>query len=375
LEETKTQIAALKASNDTLRNESTTSSLRFERTIEALKISAANATCARTDADQAEASAEGMAAQLEALKTVVEQTKAAAQVMHSEQEEIVEQSQKGQAMLLQVEADLARSKKENEDLRKQSTEWKTQINEMQQEFQELKQELANEKEQARKLTKVLEERDALEEARQKRSQQLEQELKQAQELLLEASSKAASDETLATLHENLKELQKANHKLHEQLAQQEETVRQETDRLKQALETAEEEAKQLRIEVKLNQDMQGKQTSNDRDASVDPNDCPFTISTTLNMSNTTEATVRNEDTHAVPPAVTCSICFKKAFGIMKSCQCGQPDCSKRAHLTCVKSINPGPSVSHPGTPAAKLPTILCSEYLQGIIAQQQAKLK
>lgn len=56
----------------------------------------------------------------------------------------------------------------------------------------------------------------------------------------------------------------------------------------------------------------------------------------------------------------CSICFKASYGIMKSCQCGNPLCDKRAHASCISGKNPLPSVSHPGTPAPALPTILCN---------------
>ena len=57
----------------------------------------------------------------------------------------------------------------------------------------------------------------------------------------------------------------------------------------------------------------------------------------------------------------CSICFKAPYGIMKSCQCGNPLCDLRAHVSCISGKNPLPSVSHPGTPAPSLPAILCNK--------------
>jgi hypothetical protein len=58
----------------------------------------------------------------------------------------------------------------------------------------------------------------------------------------------------------------------------------------------------------------------------------------------------------------CSLCFRppKPNGITKSCQCGKDDCYKWAHATCLlyrKSVST--CISHPGTPAPLLPTILC----------------
>ncbi len=58
-------------------------------------------------------------------------------------------------------------------------------------------------------------------------------------------------------------------------------------------------------------------------------------------------------------SVKCQICNKAAYGIMKSCQCGNPACTLRAHASCVAAKNPPCSVSHPGTPAPLLPCVLC----------------
>ena len=370
MEEAQAQVAALTASNKMLREESTASSLRFEHTIEALKISAANAACARTDAEQAEASAEGLSTQLEALKTVVEQTKQAAQVLHDEQQEIEEHARNAQAKLLQAEAELAQSQKETKQLREKAKAWQTKTKELQEEAATLKRQLADQTEQTRKLTKALEERDALEQARKQRSQEIEKELREAQALLLQATSKEGEDDTLGTLKENLQKLVNANNTLHEQLAEQQKAATEDVARLTESLNAAEDELKKLRIDASLRSDRQegiDQQEKNAATTSPDfgqenESDTLFSISTTLNMN-----TPPKYDEHAVPPAPTCSICFKAAFGLMKTCQCGQPDCNKRAHLTCANRINPGTSVSHPGTPAAKLPVVLCSGALAGIM--------
>jgi DNA repair exonuclease SbcCD ATPase subunit len=370
LEEAQNQVTALTASNQTLREESTAATLRFERTIEALKIAAANAASARTDADQAELSAECLATQLEALQTVVEQTKQAARVLHDEQQEITEQARSGQAKLLKVEAELARSQKEAKILKEKAEEWESKAKELQEESTTLKRQLADETEKSRKLAVTLEERDALEEARKKRNQQVEKELKEAQALLQEASSAAADSDTLSTLNETVEKLQEANKKLHEQLTEQQETAKQDKERLRQSLLLAEQEAQTLRIQASLNgeKDADGENldhsTTTPSYASRTDLDSLFSSSNKEKEMATPNTSV---DKHAVPPSATCSICFKAAFGLMKSCQCGRRECDKRAHLTCANQIPPGPSVSHPGTPAAKLPIVLCSGALAGIM--------
>lgn len=59
----------------------------------------------------------------------------------------------------------------------------------------------------------------------------------------------------------------------------------------------------------------------------------------------------------------CCLCFKDPSGVMKSCECGQTNCDKRAHSTCLAKFKIGSissSVSHPGTPVTQMPLILCT---------------
>lgn len=327
-------------------------------------------------------SAECLATQLEALKEVVEQTKQAAQVLHEEQQEITEQARCGQAKLLQVEADLALSNKEKKELVAKVEEWETKAKELHQESTTLKRQLADETEKSRKLTKTLEERDVLEEARKKRSEQVEKELQEAQALLLSASTAAADSDALSSLNETVMKLQEANKKLYEQLEEHQESARADKDRLRESLLLAEQEAQHLRVEACLQSDKDiGRQNANSSPMTNTPSsaasnlDTSFAIKTTVDAMSTPQSSVGGD--HEVPQSTKCSICFKDIVGDtnMKPCQCGMPDCDKRAHLSCVNQIHPGPSVSHPGTPAAKLPVVLCSGAMKlaGITKNNQGK--
>jgi hypothetical protein len=73
----------------------------------------------------------------------------------------------------------------------------------------------------------------------------------------------------------------------------------------------------------------------------------FSTSSSSAMINPTDVTTGK----------SCCICYKDAFGIMKSCPCG--NCQERAHMSCVKQVTAPPSVSHPGTPASPVPVVLC----------------
>jgi hypothetical protein len=56
----------------------------------------------------------------------------------------------------------------------------------------------------------------------------------------------------------------------------------------------------------------------------------------------------------------CSMCFKQSHGIMKACECGNPDCRHHVHTACAHRIRPAPSLSYPGTPAPRLPLVFCA---------------
>lgn len=235
---------------------------------------------------------------------------------------------------------------------------------------------------------------------------------------------AAAEQTQALLKETILELQCANKNLHDNLWQQQESSRKEKDRLHDALTKAEKEAQQLRIQEEASgEDMQRlrldkmaaeKQVSqlksrvaglerrvkdaasggvvspdaldnntNDAISGIcvglgTPNDTSVgsggssSSSSSINglgfslppLSGSSRLSLggggQENSNNVVVPAKSCSICFKAAFGLMKSCQCGKSGCDQRAHITCASRINPGPSVSHPGTPAPRLPLVLCT---------------
>lgn len=86
------------------------------------------------------------------------------------------------------------------------------------------------------------------------------------------------------------------------------------------------------------------------------------LNTTTSTTTTNPAAlnVTDKENEGVTNGTHCCMCIKPSIGIMKTCQCGEPACKKRAHSHCVKHIQPGPSVSHPGTPSVPLPIVLCS---------------
>jgi hypothetical protein len=412
LKEAESHTAALQASTDSLREEAANSQNRLERTVAALRIAGSNAAKARADADTAEATAQGLSTSLHSLSTVVTETKRACALLQQEQHQVSVQANSVTTKLLHKEADLSRAHKELTGMRQQLHELLDGAAKWQQDRRALVELSETRQQELTRLEHQHEERDAMQQARKERAGQVEHEWRQVQAMLVEATGgQAVAEQTQALLKETILELQAANKNLHDQLWQQQESSRKEKDRLYDALTKAEKEAQQLRIQEEASEEdsqrlrldknaaekqvaqLKGRIVGFERrlkDAAVSgtmvspdalnnnnfnigaPNDAsasssngnglgfslpPLSGSSRLSLASGQDNS--NNNIGVAAPKPCCSICFKAAFGLMKSCQCGK-SCDKRAHLTCASRINPGPSVSHPGTPAPRLPLILCS---------------
>jgi chromosome segregation ATPase len=420
LKEAEAHAAALQASTESLREEASSSQNRLERTVAALRIAGSNAAKARADADTAEATASSLSQSLQSLESVVTETKRACLVLQQEQTAVSSSATTIQATLLHKEADLARARKEVTVMRGQLRTLEASAARWQQDRKTLVQTSQHQQQELKRLEHAQTERDAMERARKERSDKVEHEWRQAQSMLVEATGgQAQAEQTQALLKETILELQCANKNLHENSWQQQESSRKEKDRLHDALTKAEKEAQQLRIQEEASgEDMQrlrldkmaaekqvsqlkirvtglerrlkdvaatsgglvspdalnnntndaisgiyvGLGTPNDTSSSAGSSSIggfslpPLSGSSRLSLGGGGQENSKN----VTAPAKSCSVCFKAAFGLMKSCQCGQSGCDKRAHITCASRINPGPSVSHPGTPAPRLPLVLCT---------------
>jgi hypothetical protein len=402
----------MKAANASLREETASSQSRLERTMEALRIAGSNATKARADADAAEATAASLAHTLQALQTVIAETKHASQILHQEQLSVSEKANRVEVKLLQKEVDLARVQKELQTLRESNLglesaneTWTNERAILERQVQQCQHELSEAKRAAM-------EQNALVQARKDRADKVSQELHIAQKLLTEATAgQVAAEQTQIVLKETISSLQQANKDLHDSMHEQQvasrkdhqrlmETINKlegDTQRLRIAAEASAEEIQRLNLEKKT-ADQQIQQLHSQlvkaieqnrkselsaavaatNHAMVSPAD-----STTPSLQNAhlsfhlpplsggkkstatiasnakVYSSVTDKENDGVEKGSLCCVCFKASIGMMKTCQCGSKECFKKAHLTCLKTIAPGPSVSHPGTPAPKLPVVLC----------------
>jgi hypothetical protein len=259
---------------------------------------------------------------------------------------------------------------------------------------------------------AMDERQAMEIARKQRAEKVEQEWRQAQSLLVEATaSQEQAMQTQTELTDTIQVLRDSNQTLHEQLQTQQVKSREDTTRLHEALTKAEKQTQALKIQAEATEEeiqrLRADKTASEKQIAalktqlvslerqlraaealsaqsdgshpqsmVSPEIASWQYSTgaaktplpfaipPLSSSSKSAATMSPEtassDANTTTPSPTCCVCFKASFGLMKNCQCGTDDCHKRAHVACANRIQPGPSVSHPGTPAPRLPLVLCA---------------
>lgn len=407
----------MKAANDALREESASIQQRLDRTTQALRVAGSNAQKARADADAAQATAASLAQTLDSLETVVTETKRASQVLHQEHQKITSTVSAMEGKLMQKESELTRAHKELKSLRVENEELEAAKKKWNDEQKRLKQSLDLQDQELQELKQLQQERDALEKARKVRAEKVEKELRETQEMLLAATSGQAQAEKIQKqLQETIVELRKSNEDIHAKMALQQSANCKETSRLSEALIKAEKEVQKMRIDAEAAEEtmqrLKAEKESSEKQISELKNRAlaaerrakdltnnsslfttpevrasqrdPRTVSTASTTPSTSQSFIlpplsgsttksvpaatekENSLCHSnVPRSSICSICSKPSYGLMKPCQCGNSKCTKKAHISCVNRIQPGPSVSHPGTPAPQLPIVLCSAIRSG----------
>jgi hypothetical protein len=344
------------------------------------------------------------------LQTVVDETKSATYLLHQEQQQLAKASSAAETKLLQKEAELVRAQVELKSLQKNQTTFDLKASQWKHEKEALESQMEHMQHELQELRKQALERQAVEHARKVRAHKVEEDLREVQMLLQEATAgQELSTQTQADMQETISTLHSANKQLNSQLSMQQEASRKETSRLNEALTKAEKEVQTLRIQNeavdeelerlrldkaavdKQNAQLKSKTTTLElrlkESASATTTTTPlddFTGSMVtpseanrlsmgrtytlppLQSATTSSMSASDSNTNSAPASSTCCLCFKTSFGLMKSCQCGNKDCGKRAHLTCVHRIQPSVSVSHPGTPASPLPLVLCTSVQSAI---------
>jgi DNA repair exonuclease SbcCD ATPase subunit len=317
---------------------------------------------------------------------VVDETKRASQVLLHEQEETALKVQHVEQKYVQTQAELARANAQRKTLQVENLKLSQSTQRLEDRIHELKIQLDYQRIDTKQWKQSCTELQALEDAHTQRMQRLEHELQQAQTLLVDVTSTAAETEATKTdLKNTLDKIQQANQHLHKQLEEQQVSAVKEQTSHQEALQVAQQESQTLKLQATSHQD-QIQQMNMEKKAQekrmsqmqLNVSNLERRLQESTNLIATPPTTTNHDKTmtpsFTIPPlgssggkennplpSCKCSICFKDAVGLMKKCQCGKPGgCSSRAHATCVNKITAGPSVSHPGTPAPRLPVVLCS---------------
>lgn len=418
LKDAQSQSEAMKAANASLREETASSQARLDRTVEALRLAGRNAAAARANADAAEATATTLSQTLQALQTVIAETKRASQLLHHEQESVTAKAALVETKLLQKQGDLARANQELEQLRHSNADMERSQRTWSDERHRLEHLVKQHQAEVAEAKRAALEHLALEDARKQRADKVALELHQAQTLLtLATAGQAAAEQTQVVLKESLTSLQQSHTELHQSMQTQQEASRndqqrlletvhkleRDTQRLRIAAETSNEEIQRLRLDKRTAEQqiahLQKQLNSSSRSStevqqthSSDPITSSSSTEVTMisppihsatptthlsfhlppltvakqqaplsaSTAPTIISSVTDKENEGVSNGVLCCLCFKHTSGMMKNCQCGDGSCRKRAHWNCVKGSGaPGPSVSHPGTPAPPLPVVLC----------------
>lgn len=245
----------MQAANEALREEADSKQKRLDRSLQALRQASSDSQRARADADAAEATSASLAQTLQALQTVIEETKQASAILHQEHQQVATMASALEATLLQKEVDMAKVKRElqrtqgsYDALQESKSQWS-------EERESLHRIVEQQKRELRDLKRQWEESCTMEKARKDRAEKVEQDLRESQTLLLEASQgQSQYEKTQALLEETISKLRQSNQDLHQQLTQSQTAARSENERLSDSLLQAEKHAQELRIENEANQE-------------------------------------------------------------------------------------------------------------------------
>jgi chromosome segregation ATPase len=306
-----------------------------------------------------------------------------------------------ESKLLQRETEMLHFQKDRKTILADREKLKCNAQDLIEDKKKLERQLERRQERVKVLSRELDERDALEQARKDRSSMVEKELRDARAMLVDASNTAVETETTTSaLKETIQTLQQENQTLHGKIEEIQDRSRRNEERLQETLVKTERGAQSLRIKATAHDEhiqrvlsekagcekqvtqLKTRVTNLERRLKESASFMSPAAKETVGGEPTTEKR-RSRKSFQVPPLTpgsattadkspasasrkssSCCLCFKSASGLMKTCQCGKPNCDKRAHSTCLAGVKSSMmSISHPGTPSPRLPVILCNSPL------------
>jgi hypothetical protein len=375
LEKVKSEHVQAIALNNDLREGAKQQAARLQKMTTALNLASQNTAKARTEVDEAEAAAITLESHLEALQVVVQETKRASQLLLREHEEITQRAQTMEQKYVQAQADLVRSNSQRQKLQRDDEELIQSKRSLEIQIHDLKTHMDVEEMEGKRWEQSCSELQQSEKMSQARIERLEEDLQCSSNLLVEATATAAETESTSTeLKHSLEKMQQNIESLHKELETKQKNERDFKDRSQKMFVKSQRENQTLKSQAESELEKIKKLTSEKQaqekrigQLQAKTSNMERRLQESTNIVNTGNAS----DFHIPPlhgkenphplPTCKCTICFKTlTTGLMKKCQCGETGCMSRAHVSCVNKITAGPSLSYPGTPAPRLPVILCS---------------
>jgi len=378
LEEMQRQHQTLQTKHDSLKQELTSSQEETARAKVAERMARDGVNQARDDAEAAETSCLNMAQQLQDLQTVVTETKKASQLLQQEHEHVERQVAQAEITLVHKGEELVRLRESLKERKAQQELFDAMKQRWHHQQETLQRQLSEQTKLVEQLERSNHDTHRLASARLERLQSLQEDWNTLQaQLEEETQSKLETQQAMMKLSDSVATLQKANDELHKKLTTQQEEHHESNMEQQDALNQSAEEALQLRIEMERLQEQVQKLevTGRQNDKNKTPNSIlpPLVPKKAVDVPSNVEKENGNENQENVlasnggkKNSKCCSCCNRDAFGLMKRCQCGDPSCQKRAHLSCAQKIKSSFSVSYPGTPAPQLPLVLCGSQIPGV---------
>ncbi|KAG7373085.1 hypothetical protein IV203_033809 [Nitzschia inconspicua] len=401
LEQEQTETATLRALLEDLQSAKEQHVCQISRLTTALKQAAQTATQAREDADLAEQKVVTLATKVDALETVVQETKRASQQLMQEQDQAHQSVRIVEAKFIQAQTDLARSNVSNRKIQQEYRAMKRHFKQIQQRLADTTNELEQEKEDKKSWKRQASELEVISKLQQERLERLEKELQKSKSLLIDATSAASeSQQTKQKVQSSLERIEETNRQLSDSIQENQKQLNRQEELHSKALAQARKDhqatqhkwsrdrdlVQSLKIEKqaadkKISQ-LQGKLAQVERRL-LDSTNLASSNSLSqdefaISRGNQNDSISINGNGFQIPSlsyskenptsnmskgVCQCSICNKQGTGIMRKCQCGNNSCTLRAHPSCFHRVTmqkATTSVSHPGTPAPKLPVLLCS---------------
>ncbi|KAL3923854.1 MAG: hypothetical protein SGILL_001404 [Bacillariaceae sp.] len=256
LDRQKTETATLQALLDDMRSNKHEQAAQITRLTLALTRAAANATQARKDADSAETTAAQLSGTVDALETVVQETKRASSQLLEEQEQVREAAQGMETKFMQAQTDLVRSNAIKHKIEQEQCSTKKQLAQLQESLQTVANDLNEEKTEKQDWKRQTEDLQSNEKIHQTRMDLLEKELQESKKMVSDVTALASeTQEAKQKVESALDRLHEVNQQLSDKLQESQQQLKRQDESHNRALAQAQKENQTMKQKWTTDRDL------------------------------------------------------------------------------------------------------------------------